>query len=151
MPFCPKCRYEYLPIVSECPDCEVKLVPALPLEPEEPEEPKESGGPEDWEEPQEPDTMESFDNWVPLAKFTSTEYADMVLEALESKDIPAVLNDQTGHFGRTGQMGMSSFRPIAGAVVTLFVPQEFAHDAAQEGRIMLGEEWEKAKLGDGGE
>ena len=144
MPFCPKCRYEYLPTVSECPDCEVRLVPSLPLEPEEPQE---SGGPENWEEPQEPDTMESFDNWIPLARFSSTQFADMVLEALQSRDIPAVLSDATGYFGRTGQMGMSSNLPIEGAV-TLFVPQEFAIDAAQEGRIIIGEDWDKVKLGD---
>ncbi len=143
MPFCPKCRYEYLPIVSECPDCEVKLVPTLPLEPEVFQE---SGGPEVWEEPQEPDTMESYDNWVPLARFSSTQYADMVLEALLSKDIPAVLSDHTGNFGRSS-LGMSSTPPIEGAI-TLFVPQEFARDASQEGRIILGEDWDKTKLGD---
>jgi len=145
MPFCPKCHYEYLPTVSICPDCEVRLVAQLPLEPEEPEE---SGGPEDWHEPEEPENLESFDNWIPVARFTSTQYADMVLEALQSKDIPAVLSDKTGYFGQTGQMGISGNPPIEGAVVTLFVPQEFSVDADQEGRIILGDEWDKAKLAD---
>jgi hypothetical protein len=145
MPFCPKCRYEYLPTVSECPDCEVKLVPVLPLEPEEPDEPPEVIEPENLVE------MESYDNWIPLARFTSTATAEMILEALHSKDIPAVLSDQTGHFGQTGQMGPSSSRPIAGAVITLFVPEEFAHDSSQEARIILGEEWDKMRLTDLGE
>jgi hypothetical protein len=131
MPFCPKCRYEYLPTVSECPDCETRLVLSLPLEPEEPE------GTE---------TMESYDDWVPIARFTSTQYADLVLEALESKDIPALLSDHTGNFGRSG-LGMSAYSPDTGAI-TLFVPQEFIHDASLEARIILGEDWDKAKLGD---
>jgi len=32
--FCPKCRYEYKPGVTTCPDCEVPLVPELPAETE---------------------------------------------------------------------------------------------------------------------
>ena len=72
----------------------------------------------------------------------------MVLEALQSKDIPAVLSDKTGYFGQTGQMGISTNPPIDGAEVTLFVPQEFAYDASQEGRIILGEEWDRAKIGE---
>ena len=142
MPFCPNCRYEYLPTVSECPDCEVRLVAELPLEPEEEEQPDEIV------EPVEPETLESFDNWIPLARFSSTVTAEMVLEALQSKDIPAVLSDQTGHFGQTGQMGPSSFAPMAGAVTTLFVPEEFARDAGQEAQIILGEEWDKLKAAD---
>jgi hypothetical protein len=35
MPFCPKCRYEYNPGVTVCPDCDLKLVPKLHEEPEE--------------------------------------------------------------------------------------------------------------------
>ena len=30
MPFCPKCRAEYIEGVDECPDCQVKLVDELP-------------------------------------------------------------------------------------------------------------------------
>ena len=33
MPFCPKCRYEYEPSVSICPDCGERLVSSLPEEP----------------------------------------------------------------------------------------------------------------------
>lgn len=29
MPFCPNCKYEYLPGVKVCPDCEVELVEQL--------------------------------------------------------------------------------------------------------------------------
>lgn len=30
MPFCPKCRFEYLPGETTCPDCYVPLVAELP-------------------------------------------------------------------------------------------------------------------------
>lgn len=130
MPFCPKCRYEYRPEISECPDCQEKLVPALSLEPEEADGPGRE-----------------YD-WVPIARMTSVQYAEMVIEALRSKDIPALLADRTGHFGKTGQMGTDSFRPISGAVTTLVVPREFVSDAAREAEVILGDEWDRIKLGD---
>jgi len=34
MPFCPRCRFEYVAGVASCPDCGVALVGALPPEPE---------------------------------------------------------------------------------------------------------------------
>ena len=38
MSFCPKCRYEYVPGIKECPDCAIKLVEKLhEKEREEPE------------------------------------------------------------------------------------------------------------------
>ncbi len=37
MPFCPKCRFEYLPHIHRCPDCGSLLVGKLPEEPAEPE------------------------------------------------------------------------------------------------------------------
>jgi hypothetical protein len=45
-------------------------------------------------------------------------------------------------------MGVSSYPPIEGAVITLFVPEEFAHDAGVEAKIVLGVEWDKLKLTD---
>lgn len=126
MPFCPKCKYEYRSDVSFCPDCDERLVPSLP--------------PED-------DTEKVYD-WVPIARMTSTQYTEMVVETLRSKDIPAVVSDRSGHFGQTGQMGMSSFRPISGAVSSLFVPREFVEDAVHEAEIIIGEDWDKIKLVD---
>ncbi len=86
--------------------------------------------------------------WVALARLTSQQYANMLLEALREKDIPAVIHDQAGYFGVTGQMGVSSFRPVGGAY-TLMVPLDFIVDADQEGRVVIGDdEWEQAKLVD---
>ena len=128
MPFCPRCKYEYRSDVTECPDCDERLVANLP--------------PGDDEEP-----AEDYD-WVPIARMTSPQYAEMIVEVLRSKNIPAVVSDSTGHFGQTGQMGTSSFRPIAGAVLALYVPREFAADAGHEAEVILGEDWDKIKMGD---
>ena len=130
MPFCPKCRYEYRPEISECPDCAERLVATLPLEPEESDV-----------------AAEPYD-WIPLAKMTSPQYAEMIIETLRSKDIPALISDSSGHLGQTGQMGTSSFNSMGGAATVLLVPREFAADASREAEVILGEEWNRMKLGD---
>ncbi|HVP06262.1 MAG TPA: hypothetical protein VMS71_00365 [Candidatus Acidoferrum sp.] len=76
MPFCPKCRYEYQPDVTKCPDCDAWLVSSLPPEPEE-----------------EFDVPNDEREWIPLAKFPSHATATLVEEALESKGISAVVYD----------------------------------------------------------
>ncbi len=133
MPFCPKCRYEYSDGVNTCPDCEIALVSVLP-EPDEPSNQDEA-------------VVAQYDAWVPLVRLTSTQYAEMVVEALHSAQIPAVIKGGVGHFGSTGQMGMSSFRAVGGGY-TLAVPAEFADSADAIGVGILGEDWEKARLGD---
>ena len=131
MPYCPKCRYEYNPGIAVCPDCDEQLVAALP------------------EEPDADDDEEVYDDWVQIGRLTSTQYAEMVIEALQAKDIPAVLHSGSGHFGETGQMGPSSFRPVGGGY-SLWVPREFADDADQEAEVILGELWQKSRLPDSG-
>ena len=126
MPFCPKCRYEYNPGVGVCPDCNEQLVSALPEEPARAED-------------------EVYDDWVQIGRLTSTQYAEMLIEALHAKDIPAILHSGSGHFGETGQMGLSSFRPVGGGY-SLWVPRQFADDADQEAEVILGELWQKSRL-----
>jgi len=129
MPFCPRCHYEYEPTVSTCPDCGERLVSSLP------------------EEPPKISDEKTYDDWVQLARLTSQHYADMITDALRSKDIPVVVISGAGHFGQTGQMGVSSFRPIGGGY-SVMVPREFIDRADIEGQQILGEEWEKAKFFD---
>ena len=126
MPFCPKCRCEYVPGISQCADCGDGLVLSLPPEPE----PAES------DEPPK--------DWVKIATLTSVEFSAMVIEALRAKDIPAVSHSQTGHFGLTGQMGMSLYRPVGGAY-SIYVPREHIKDADIEGETILGDAWAKSR------
>lgn len=124
MPFCPNCRFEYNEGVSRCPDCEEELVESLP----ETEE-----------------AVTEYDEWVALARLTSHQYAEMIQDSLRNKDVPVVVQSGTGHFGITGQMGMSSARPIGGGY-TVLVPVEFVVQADTEGFAILGDDWEKARL-----
>jgi len=127
MPFCPNCKYEYKATVSICPDCDEPLVDVLP-------------------EDVEGEIEDAYDNWIPLCRLTSEQYAEMLVEALDSKDIPAIAHSGAGHFGITGQMGASSFRPIDGAFYTIMVPEEKADDAANEASIVMGDDWDKVRL-----
>jgi len=71
----------------------------------------------------------------------------MVMEALRAKDIPAVIHSDAGHFGQTGQMGTSSFRPMGGAY-TLMIPRDHIVEADREAATILGDVWEKSRLCD---
>lgn len=128
MPFCPNCRYEYDAGVTECPDCEEELVPSLP----EPDD-------------ETIDLEGKYDDWVELARLTSQPSVAMLIEALHDSEIPAVVLSGAGHFGQTGQMGSSSFRPVGGAY-TILVPEDFVQEADQEATAILGEEYEKCRL-----
>ena len=128
MPYCPKCKYEYIASVAKCPDCNEELVASLP---------KESDLTDD--------NFEKYKDWIPLARFNSDQIAAMTLGSLRSKDIPSVILSGTGHFGMTGQMGASSFRPIGGSY-TLLVPEEYVIIADKEGEMIFGSEWEKVKI-----
>ena len=127
MPFCPKCRYEYREDVTECPDCHVKLVTTLP--------------------PADDDEDNKYENWVHLARLNSQEYSAMLEEAFREKGIPVVIQSGTGHFGLTGQMGTSSYRPIGGGY-SVYIPDEFVKAADELGQTILGDTWSQAKLFD---
>jgi hypothetical protein len=131
MPFCPKCRYEYLPGVNTCPDCNEKLVASLP-EPEADD--ADRGEPE-------------YKDWVQLARLTSYEYTRMIQEVFTERGIPIVIHSGTGHFGQTGQMGMSSFRPVGGGY-SIMVPLEFVTAADREAEAILGDTWRGSRLVD---
>ncbi len=131
MPFCPSCRYEYKIGVTVCPDCNEKLVDRLP------EKPK----------PEESPPGKTYEDWVPLVRVSSPGAAEMTVEGLRAKDIPAVIQSGVGHFGFAGTQGLSSFAPVGGGY-SIMVPREFVDDAAREAEVILGDDWEKSKLVD---
>ncbi|MCP4632045.1 MAG: hypothetical protein GY855_03890 [candidate division Zixibacteria bacterium] len=126
MPYCPNCRYEYKIGVRICPDCDEELVDFLPEE-------------------NELEKLETYHDWIQVARFTSPQIAEMLIEVLRANDIPSTLISGAGHFGQTGQMGFSSF-VSAGSGYSLMIPREFVEQADKEATQVLGEEWEKAKL-----
>lgn len=127
MPYCPQCRYEYEIGIGKCPDCGVPLVDRLP------------------EESPKTEHEHRYKDWIPLANLTSQQVAEMVLEGLRAKDIPAVIYSGVGYFGQAGAMGSSLYTPVGGAY-TLLVPQEYIEDADEEGLLILGEDWDRAKI-----
>ncbi|HUV30399.1 MAG TPA: hypothetical protein VMY05_04815 [Acidobacteriota bacterium] len=129
MPFCPQCRYEYEAGTVTCPDCDEQLVESLP----------EAGG------AGAPESRSGRKDWVLIARLTSREYAEMVLEGLRAKDIPAVVHSATGHFGQTGQMGTSTFRPVGGGY-SLMVSREHVAEADREAELILGDIWRQSRL-----
>ena len=128
MSFCPKCRCEYREGIMECADCHTKLVPMLPEE-------------------QPPDYTPDYEDWIQLARLTSQPSAEMIVEGLRAKSIPVVVLSGAGHFGLLGQMGPSSFRPVGGGYSVL-IPKDYVARANHEAGLILGDEWEKAKLVD---
>ena len=148
--FCPKCKYEYMAEVTTCADCNETLVTETELK-QIIEDQKKVGASPLLEELQ---NIGLFENsveypkdieWVHIARLNSKEMSDMVLEVLHVKDIAAVIHSETGYFGITGQLGMSSYRPIGGGY-SLFVDRNSVTDVDNEARVILGEEWEKCKL-----
>jgi len=134
MPFCPECRYEYKEGIITCPDCGEKLVSVLPKKPAH----NSADAEEDYSQ---------YQNWVQLVRLTSQQYAEMVVDALRSKNIPAVIHSGAGHFGITGQLGTNSFRPIGGGY-SIMVPDKFAREADREGEAILGDTWRNSRVDD---
>jgi hypothetical protein len=103
MPFCPNCRYEYLPEVTKCPDCDAYLVPELPDIHVDSEDIK----------------------WVALTPLSGVVYAKMVCEVLEQRGIP---NYTQSLFG-SGGLGQIMTAGTVGAQAKIYVPEEQQQEA----------------------
>lgn len=74
MPFCPSCKYEYLPGVAVCPDCNVTLVDFL----------SEAAGDSADENRTDVDLVE-------LPPFSGMVFAEMLKEIFEQEGIPCII------------------------------------------------------------
>ena len=102
MPFCPKCRYEFVKGVKKCPDCGTELVDKLPEE--------------------QPVSIK----WVPVGTLQSSLYGDMAKELLEKNGIPALLITDFFH-GALTTTGTS----MPGSYAKIFVPEEKTFQARE--------------------
>jgi hypothetical protein len=105
MSFCPKCRYEYLPEVTTCPDCGSELVDELP------------------------DLTEEYKDvkWVALKPLSGMVYAKMVAEVLDQQGIPNYIKSLFG----SGAVGVVMGAGFAGASAKIYVPEEHLEEAAR--------------------
>lgn len=86
MPYCPKCRTEYLSGIQQCVDCAVDLVDALPAKDE-----------------QVPDTGDT--SLVKLAVFPNAAEARLIQELLKNNGIEAVLRGDMDPIGNVTGAG----------------------------------------------
>lgn len=151
--FCPKCKYEYNSEVSICPDSHETLVTEDELK-NIIEDEKKVSSETIVDELKKLGFLYQFEHatahskdieWVHIARLNSQQMAEMILEVLHAKNIAAVIHSETGYFGITGQLGMSSYRPIGGGY-SLFVDKNSVIEVDNEAKVILGDEWEKCKL-----
>lgn len=127
MPFCPSCGYEYEPGVTRCADCDMALVDALP------------------ENVSDDFAHIAEEDWIEIARLTSLQYAEMLLEVWHKNNIPSILRSHAGFFGFTGQMGTDSFAPV-GDAFSLLVARDYLVEADAEAEAMLGDTWRAARV-----
>lgn len=111
MPYCPECRYEYLPGINQCPDCGTELVNELP----------------------EIRTEASDIDWAPLKPLPGMVYAKMVAEVLDQRGIPNYIQSLFG----SGGLGVISGADFAGSSAKIFVPENRLKEAAEIQQDMM--------------
>lgn len=126
MPYCPECRREYREGFAICSDCGCELVQYLEDDVSDESHESQSDSPSS--------------EWITLARFTSQQYAELVLQGLKAKGIPAVILNHGGFHGRLELIAFS-----AGAYA-LMVPPEHVYDANKEGETILGDIWEDSRV-----
>lgn len=127
MPFCPSCGIEYKADVTRCSDCDVALVESLP------------------ENVEDSFAHIAEEDWIEIARLTSLQYAEMILEVWHKNEIPSILRSHAGFFGLTGQMGTDSFAPV-GDSFSLYVARDYLVKADSEAEAILGETWRNARI-----
>ncbi|TKJ38401.1 hypothetical protein CEE37_12845 [candidate division LCP-89 bacterium B3_LCP] len=103
MPFCPECRYEYLPEITQCPDCGSELVHELP----------------------EIRLQNQDVKWKSLPPVPGMVYAKMVTEVLDQREIPNYIQSLFGG----GGLGVVTGGDFPGASAKIYVPEDFLAEA----------------------
>jgi hypothetical protein len=125
MAICPKCRYEYQPNVSVCPDCKEALVDTV-------------------ESPVQAAAVSPDDSWVVVGKLGSEYQSEMAKGSLDSGNIPSViLSSNFNAYGR----GVGFASPVvlsANDGIVVMVPREFKEAATLLLEGVLGEDFSPA-------
>jgi len=95
MPFCPKCKYEFVEGLDKCPDCNAKLVEQFPEE------------------------YEVSIKWVQLSILSSPIMAEMVKEALENRSIQSFIKTDV-----LNAVFLAKGTSTPGSFAKIFVPEE---------------------------
>ena len=110
MPFCPRCKYEFVDGVNRCADCQIDLVEELPAN----VEPKKNF------------------RWVPLQPLPGPVYAEMITEALEKQEIPCLVQKDflSSAYGGHGTIS-------GGLETVILVPEDRKEESEEILRQML--------------
>lgn len=95
MPFCPKCKYEFVEGLDRCPDCDAKLVDKLP------------------------EKHEVSIKWVLLSILSSPIMAEMVKETLKNHGIQSFIKTDV-----LNAAFLAKGTSTAGSFAKIFVPEE---------------------------
>lgn len=121
MPFCPKCKHEYQPETSVCPDCGETLVGSLPDE--------GTGG---------ENSTDGGQKWKLLYLATNRSAAEFLKETLETSGITCVVKYRGRFFGRGISFGLGAVTDAADAEV--WVVEDQFEEAQEIRRQTVGEE-----------
>ena len=121
MSYCPKCKYEYEPGITICPDCNEILVDVLP-------DKSRAARPPD-------------DSWVGVCGIKSTVSADMAQGALENANIPStIISSSFTPHGR-GLDFLSGISLTGKGINIVMVPKEYHDDAELILENILGDDF----------
>ena len=118
MPFCPDCKYEYLPNVTVCPDCNKSLVPELP-------KPSSATRPDD--------------SWIGICRIHGGIKGELARGALDSNNIPSMV--MSSSFGAIGT-GDAHLGKVLTPGEIVMVPREFREEATLILEAVLGEDFQ---------
>lgn len=105
MPYCPRCKFEYVDGQTECVDCGAQLVDELPV-----------------------DNEVEFDDdvkYIAFRSYASRVHAEMVREVLANEGITAVIKGDEVYGSGTGMSAGGVTR------IVLWIPEDEKDDAAR--------------------